>query len=88
MWHYLDRLINLATPRIKHFRGLPEKSYDKAGNYSQGLTEQGVFPEINMAEATFTHGMHINLVFSNSDPARSRFVLEQLGLPLRRPEDN
>jgi large subunit ribosomal protein L5 len=88
MWHFLDRLINLATPRIKDFRGVPEKSFDKAGNYSMGLTEQGVFPEINMAEATFTHGMHINLVFSNSDPARSRFVLEQLGLPLRRPEDN
>jgi large subunit ribosomal protein L5 len=88
MWHFLDRLINLATPRIKDFRGLPEKSFDKAGNYSMGLTEQGVFPEINMAEVNFTHGMHINLVFSNSDPARSRFVLEQLGMPLRRPEDN
>ena len=88
MWHFLDRLINLATPRIKDFRGLSEKSFDKAGNYSMGLTEQGVFPEINMAEVSFTHGMHINLVFSNSDPARSRFVLEQLGLPLRRPEDN
>ncbi len=88
MWHFLDRLINLATPRIKDFRGLPDKSFDKAGNYSLGLTEQGVFPEINMAEVQFTHGMHINLVFSNSDPARSRFVLEQLGMPLRRPEDN
>ena len=88
MWHFLDRLINLATPRIKDFRGLPDKSFDKAGNYSMGLTEQGVFPEINMAEVNFTHGMHINLVFSNSDPARSKFVLEQLGMPLKRPEDN
>lgn len=88
MWHFLDRLINLATPRIKDFRGLPDKSFDSAGNYSMGLTEQGVFPEINMAEVNFTHGMHINLVFSNSDPARSKFVLEQLGMPLKRPEDN
>src|SRR5690606_11642480 len=56
MWQFLDRLINLATPRIKDFRGLPDKSFDKAGNYSMGLTEQGVFPEINMAEVNFTHG--------------------------------
>ncbi len=86
MWHFLDRLINLATPRIKDFRGLPTESFDKQGNYSMGLTEQGVFPEINMADATFTHGMHINFVFSNSNKELSRFVLEQLGMPFRKPE--
>lgn len=86
MWHFLDRLIHLATPRIKDFRGLPTKSFDRQGNYSFGLTEQGVFPEINMAEVNFTHGMHINVVFKNSDAERSRFVLEQLGMPFRRPE--
>ena len=88
MWHFLDRLINLATPRIKDFRGLPDRSFDRQGNYSMGLTEQGVFPEINMAEVTFTHGMNINLTFSNSDPAKSRFVLEQLGMPFAKPETN
>ena len=86
MWHFLDRLIHLATPRIKDFRGLPTKSFDRQGNYSFGLTEQGVFPEINMAEVNFTHGMHINVVFKNSDAERSRFVLEQLGMPFRKPE--
>jgi large subunit ribosomal protein L5 len=86
MWHFLDRLINLATPRIKDFRGLNDKSFDRQGNYSMGLTEQGVFPEINMAEAQFTHGMHINMCFRNSNPERSKFVLEQLGMPFRRPE--
>lgn len=88
MWHFLDRLINLATPRIKDFRGLPEKSFDRDGNYAMGLTEQGVFPEIDMAKVNFTHGMHVNFVFSNSDPAKSRFILEQLGFPFRKPESN
>ena len=86
MWHFLDRLIHLATPRIKDFRGLPTKSFDRQGNYSFGLVEQGVFPEINMAEVNFTHGMHINMVFKNSDSEKSRFVLENLGMPFRKPE--
>jgi len=86
MWHFLDRLINLATPRIKDFRGLPDKAFDRQGNYAMGLTEQGVFPEINMADAQFTHGMNINMCFSNSSPELSRFVLEQLGLPFRKPD--
>jgi large subunit ribosomal protein L5 len=86
MWWFLDRLINLTTPRIKDFRGLPDKAFDRQGNYSMGLTEQGVFPEINMAEVTFTHGMHINFVFRNSDPKLSRFVLEELGMPFVKPD--
>ena len=88
MWHFLDRLVNLATPRIKDFRGLSEKAFDKDGNYSMGLVEQGVFPEIDMTRVNFTHGMHINFVFSNSNPDKSRFVLEQLGFPFRKPETN
>jgi large subunit ribosomal protein L5 len=87
MWHFLDRLINLATPRIKDFRGLPTKSFDQAGNYSMGLQEQAVWPEIDMAQVSFTHGMHINICFSNSDPEKSRFILEELGMPFAK-EDN
>lgn len=86
MWHFLDRVINLATPRIKDFRGLSPKAFDKQGNYAFGLTEQGVFPEINMAEVDFTHGMNINLCFTRSTPELSRFVLEQLGMPFAKPE--
>jgi large subunit ribosomal protein L5 len=86
MWHFLDRLINLATPRIKDFRGLSDKSFDRQGSYSMGLTEQGVFPEINMADQGFTHGMNINFSFSNSDPKLSRFVLAELGMPFKKPE--
>lgn len=86
MWHFLDRLINLSIPRIKDFRGLPDNAFDKQGNYSMGLSEQGVFPEINMADVNFVHGMNINMIFSKSDAAKSRFVLEELGFPFRRPE--
>ncbi|HLP83996.1 MAG TPA: 50S ribosomal protein L5, partial [Phycisphaerales bacterium] len=86
MWNFLDRLINLTTPRIKDFRGVPDKAFDRQGNYSFGLTEQGVFPEINMADVTFTHGMHINFVFRNSKPELSRFVLQELGMPFTKNE--
>ncbi len=85
MWHFADRFMNLATPRIKDFRGVSDKAFDRQGNYSVGLTEQGVFPEINMAEQNFTHGMNINFSFHNSNPAMSRFVLAELGMPFKKP---
>lgn len=87
MWHFLDRMIHLTAPRIKDFRGLPAKAFDRQGSYSFGLTEQGVFPEIDMASVSFTHGMNINLSFSNSDREKSRFVLEELGFPFAKPEE-
>lgn len=87
MWHFLDRVINLACPRIKDFRGLKATGFDRQGNYAFGLTEQGVFPEINMAEVTFTHGMNINVCFERSTPELSKFVLAELGMPFVKPED-
>ena len=87
MWYFLDRLISLAIPRIKDFRGLKDTSFDQAGNYSFGVTEQAVWPEINMAEVHFTHGMNINLVFENSTPELSKAVLAQLGMPFVRDEE-
>jgi large subunit ribosomal protein L5 len=84
MWHFLDRLINLAIPRIKDFRGLKANSFDRGGTYSLGLTEQAVWPEINMANVTFTHGMHINICFEKSSPAMSRFILTEMGMPYVR----
>lgn len=87
MWEFLDRLITLAIPRVKDFRGVSAKSFDKAGNYSMGLTEQGVFPEINMAEVQYAHGLNVNVVLRNSDADKSRFVLAELGMPFEREED-
>ncbi len=86
MWHFLDRLINLAIPRIRDFRGLKNTAFDAAGNYSLGLTEQAVWPEINMAKVSFSHGMNINIVLENSNPERSRFVLQELGMPFVKKE--
>jgi large subunit ribosomal protein L5 len=89
MWHFLDRLINLAIPRIKDFRGLKDTAFDRQGSYAMGLTEQAVWPEINMASVSFSHGMNINIVFENSTPDMSRFALRELGLPfIRRDEPN
>ena len=88
MWGFLDRLINLAIPRIKDFRGVNDKSFDRGGSWAMGLTEQAVWPEINMANVNFSHGMHVNIVFENSDPKMSRFVLAELGMPFVRPEEN
>ncbi len=87
MWHFVDRLMNLAMPRIKDFRGVKDTAFDKAGNYSLGLTEQAVWPEINMARVSFSHGMNINICFEQSSPEMSRFILGELGMPFVRKED-
>ena len=89
MWNFLDRLINLAIPRIRDFRGLKDTAFDNNGSYSMGLTEQAVWPEINMAKVNFTHGMNINIVFENSTPEMSKFLLAELGMPfVRHGEDS
>lgn len=87
MWEFLDRLISIAIPRVKDFRGLSEKSFDPAGNYSFGIREQGIFPEIDMAKATYNHGFNVNVVMKNSSPDKSRFVLAELGWPFQREDD-
>ena len=87
MWHFIDRLLNLAMPRIKDLRGMKDTSFDQLGNYSMGLTEQAVWPEINMARVSFTHGMNINICFEQSNPEMSRFILRELGMPFTRKED-
>lgn len=87
MWHFFDRLVNLAIPRIRDFRGLKDTSFDRKGSYSMGLAEQAVWPEINMSNVSFTHGMNINIVFESSTPEMSRFLLAELGMPFVRKED-
>lgn len=87
MWSFLDRLMNLAIPRIKDFRGVNDRSFDKGGSWSFGLNEQAVWPEINMANVNFSHGMNITIVFRKSDPKKSRFALAELGMPFQKPED-
>lgn len=88
MWEFFDRLVTLAIPRIKDFRGLKATSFDGRGNYNFGIVEQAVFPEVDMTKTDFTHGMRITLTFRNSTDAMSRVVLTELGFPFSRPEDD
>jgi len=86
MWEFFDRLVTLAIPRIKDFRGLGIKSFDGRGNYSFGVTEQGIFPEVDMANTEYTHGMNITFVFKNSDNDKSKYLLQEMGMPFVKPE--
>lgn len=86
MWEFLDRLIMLAIPRVKDFRGLNPKGFDGRGNYSMGLTEQTVFPEVNADQVTFHQGMNITIVTTAGDNAKAYALLKQLGMPFRSEE--
>lgn len=83
MYEFLDRLINLALPRIRDFRGLNPKSFDGNGNYSMGLSEQMVFPEVDPDKVHFTQGMDITLVTSTRSDEESRELLKLFGMPFR-----
>jgi large subunit ribosomal protein L5 len=87
MWEFLDRLINLAIPRVKDFRGLPEKGFDKQGNYTFGLNEQSVFPEIDSANIQHQQGMHITLVSTSQNPEQGRALLDGFNFPFRKPDE-
>jgi len=88
MYEFLDRLVSLAIPRVRDFRGLNPKSFDGHGNYSMGLSEQLVFPELNPDKFLRTQGMDITIVMSGSSDAESFELLKGLGMPFRIPEDN
>jgi large subunit ribosomal protein L5 len=83
MYEFLDRLINLALPRIRDFRGVNPKSFDGNGNYSMGLTEQLVFPEIDPDKVTFTQGMDVTFVTSTKNDDEARELLRLFGMPFR-----
>src|SRR5438309_1333530 len=83
MYEFLDRLINVALPRIRDFRGVNPKSFDGNGNYSMGLTEQLVFPEIDPDKVSFTQGMDITFVTSTRNDDEARELLRAFGMPFR-----
>src|ERR1700730_15081962 len=83
MYEFLDRLISIALPRIRDFRGVNPKSFDRHGNYSMGLAEQMVFPEIDPDKVTFTQGMDITFVMSTNNDDESRELLRLFGMPFR-----
>jgi large subunit ribosomal protein L5 len=83
MYEFLDRLINVALPRIRDFRGVNPKSFDGNGNYSMGVSEQLIFPEIDPDKVNFTQGMDITIVTSTRSDDEARELLRQFGMPFR-----
>ena len=83
MYEFLDRLISIALPRIRDFRGVNPKSFDGHGNYSLGLSEQGVFPEIDPDKVTFVQGMDVTFVTSTDSDDEARELLRGFGMPFR-----
>jgi large subunit ribosomal protein L5 len=83
MYEFLDRLISIALPRIRDFRGVNPKSFDGHGNYSLGLTEQQVFPEIDPDKLTFVQGMDVTFVTSTNNDDEARELLRGFGMPFR-----
>ena len=86
MWEFLDRLLSLALPRIRDFRGLSEKQFDGNGNYTFGLTEQSVFHEIDQDKIDRVRGMDITVVTTAKTDEEGRALLKQLGFPFRSSE--
>jgi large subunit ribosomal protein L5 len=84
MWDFLDRILSVVLPRIRDFRGLNPKSFDGRGNYSLGLTEQLVFPEIDYDDIDATRGMDITIVTTASTDEEGRALLTALGFPFRQ----
>ena len=84
MWEFLDRLVALAIPRIRDFRGLPPNAFDGRGNYTFGVTEQLIFPEIDYDQIDTTRGMDITIVTTARTNAEGRALLDAFGFPFRR----
>ncbi len=84
MWEFMDRLISLALPRVRDFRGVPTRSFDGRGNYTMGLKDQLIFQEIDFAKVDKLKGMNVTFVTSANNDAEARALLTHLGMPFRK----
>ncbi len=84
MYEFIDRFINIALPHVRDFHGVPRKSFDKNGNYSIGLKEQTVFPEITFEDAAVLHGLEITFIIKNGSKEGSIKLLEAFGMPFEK----
>ncbi len=84
MWEFLDRLINISLPRVRDFRGIDPRGFDGRGNYSFGINEQIIFPEINYDRVTKVTGMNLSFVTTANTDAEGKALLRFLGLPFRQ----
>jgi large subunit ribosomal protein L5 len=84
MYEFLDRLINIAIPRIRDFRGIEPNKFDGRGNFNLGLTEQYIFPEINVEKSDKARGMNITFVTTAKEDEHAKKLLEYLGMPFKK----
>ncbi len=84
MYEFLDRLVNIVLPRLRDFHGVKATAFDRQGNYSIGLTEQSVFPELTFEETTTPHGLQMVFTVKAKDPSHSRALLTKFGMPFEK----
>lgn len=84
MYEFVDRLINIALPHVRDFHGVSRKAFDNQGNYSIGLTEQTVFPEITFEDAAVLHGLEVTFIIKNGSKEGSIKLLESFGMPFKK----
>jgi large subunit ribosomal protein L5 len=84
MWAFLDKFINIALPRVRDFRGVSESSFDKNGNYSLGIKEHVIFPEVNANTTKGIRSLQVSLVFNSNNVELNRALLTKLGMPFRK----
>jgi large subunit ribosomal protein L5 len=86
MYEFVDRLINIVMPRLRDFHGVSNKAFDKSGNYSFGLQDQSVFPELSFEETTTSHGLQVIFVIKAEAAEHSRALLAKFGMPFEKPQ--
>jgi len=84
MYEFLDRLTNVALPRVRDFHGVSAKAFDKGGNYNLGMVEQSIFPELTFEETQILHGLQATFVISGGNSVYSRALLEKFGIPFEK----
>lgn len=84
MYEFMDRIITIVLPRLRDFHGVSSKAFDAQGNYSLGMSDQSVFPELSYDETTTLHGLQINFVIKNIDREHSRALLAKFGMPFEK----
>jgi len=87
MWEFLDRLVNVALPRVRDFRGVPPNAFDGRGNYTLGLKDQLIFPEVDYAKVDKMRGMNITFVTTARTDEESKLLLQYLGMPFRNQQE-
>ena len=88
MYEFLDRLISITLPRVRDFRGVPRSSFDGRGNYTLGIKDQLIFPELDAGKIDRIYGMNITIVTSANTDEEARYLLGQMGMPYQRDEGN